>query len=194
MSAIRPEQSSSTAVLVEKDGTFFFYQPELGVIASGDSVEGAYEKFVGARSACLRDLNHAGLTISRPVAADPVAIQPTKREIGWELGLFAVKICLVFVLIGAIGAVAANGVSRAVEGAVAAIAPQFEGLGKLSLADVSVKAADIARDAQNLPESQKASLRQSIGIISRELEPLVEAWRNPSGGPGSSSAPGNTGR
>ena len=63
--------------------------------------------------------------------------------------------------------------------AAASISSAIGGEGRLSLADVARKAEDIARDARNLPEEKKASLRQNIGAISRELAPFVDAWRNP---------------
>ena len=35
------------------------------------------------------------------------------------------------------------------------------------------------QNAQLLTKQEKESLRQSVGTISREIEPIVDAWRNP---------------
>jgi hypothetical protein len=44
---------------------------------------------------------------------------------------------------------------------------------------VSRKAADIVKDIHSLSKEDKEALLQSVAAISRELDPLVDAWRNP---------------
>ena len=49
----------------------------------------------------------------------------------------------------------------------------------LSMADIADKAAEIARDVSGMPEDKKETLRRSVGVLSRELGPVIDAWRNP---------------
>lgn len=179
----RVESSASEMVVIERDGRFFFFQPDLGVIVSDENLEKAHAKFVDVRQAFLKDVERAGVTLGRHRAAStsiPTSVvAPSRQVIAVELGLFTAKFCVILVFVVAIGAVVVGHIAKAVDQAVSGIAPQIDALTKLSLADVSIKAADIARDAQNLPESRKEALRQSIAVISRELEPVAEAWRNP---------------
>jgi hypothetical protein len=180
----RVESSASEMVVIEKDGRFFLFQPDLGVIVSDESLEKAHAKFVDVRQAFLKDVERAGVTLGRHRAASTsiptsAVSVPSRQVIAVELGLFAVKFCVILVFVVATGAVVVGHIAKAVDQAVLGIAPRIDALTKLSLADVSIKAADIARDAQNLPESRKEALRQSIAVISRELEPVAEAWRNP---------------
>jgi hypothetical protein len=181
MSEKRLDPLAFTAVMVEREGKFFFFQPEIGVIASDTSLDGAYNKFVATRRLFLADIEQSGLTVAETAnsTAVSVAMQGNHRGIAAEMGVFAVKLATVVVVIGALGAFAASAIGKAVGDAGASIASTFEGVGKISLADVSTKAAAIARDAKNLSPERKELLRQSVGTISRELQPLVEAWRNP---------------
>ena len=183
------DRSPSTVVLVERGGKFFVYEPALGIIASADNVEAAYGRFVEARSGFFTSVEQAGLTLDRPAGA--VGPRDTLRLAGrtwWqELALFVGKMVIVLAVIGGIGAFAAIGVKKAVDQAAASInttintsiGPALGSLGKISLADVATKAEDIARDARSLTPENKEKLRRSIAIISRELDPVVDAWRNP---------------
>jgi hypothetical protein len=168
------EVSPSTTVLIERGGSYFVYEPTLGIIASGDTVEGAYRKFVGARRDLMEEVERAGLTVSRNQSSTPLPAAegvPGRSLLG-ELGLFAAKLCIVLVLVGAIGGAAVRSVASGVSQALAPFS-------SIVLADVVRKADDVARDARSLTIEQKESLRRSVGILSRELQPLLEAWRNP---------------
>jgi len=167
---------SDTVVLVEKGGRFFVYQPALGVIAADDTVERAYDKFVGAKRAYLDDLAKAGLSLSPAVSAPS---QAPPRHIAGELAFFLAKTCIVFVLIGAFVLIAADQAGRAVNRLASGIDQAIAPLKSISLLDLADKAADIAKDAQNLPPEKKDALRRNLAIISREAAPFFEAWRNP---------------
>jgi len=175
----RTNDSGHSVTLVEKNGRFFFFQPDVGVIASGESIEDAYQKFLGARHAFLREVEQAGLTVGDKhgaAGAQGIVLTSAVRNLSSELGLFVAKLCIAIVLIAAIsGAVltrAAGGITTAID--------QVAGSAKsISIADVSRKAADIVKDLQSLTEHEKESLRQSVGTISRELDPIIDAWRNP---------------
>jgi hypothetical protein len=170
------DQLPLKAVLFEKDGRFYFFDPGFGVIASGATVEQAYGKFTELRTAHAGEIERAGLgpTALPGRAADAAP----RRSFGRELGLFAAKFILALVIVAAVGlpvaASIARGVSGALAGAMASIQP-------ISLADVAQKAADIARDAEELPPAKKEAMRQSIAVIRRELGPIVDAWSDPPG-------------
>ena len=150
------------------------------MIASSDSVTRAYEKFVEARREYTQNVARAGLTFgSRPVANVQAAERPLLRQFALELGLFVVKTCIVFAIIGELAVVAGSRVTQAAEQLVRSVSPQVEWMGKISLSDVAIRLGDVARDAQNMPPERKEILRQSIGILSREAEPWIDAWRNP---------------
>jgi hypothetical protein len=164
-----PEEQSgyplATAVLVEKGGRFYFYQPGIALIASGDSLANAYRKFVGQRRDFVEEIERFGFVGSRAPATRYSAgpVMGTNRGIASELGLFVAKCFIVLLLMGGLVA------------AVASLAPQ----GGITFADVVNKAGEIAKDVQSLPPDRKEALRQSVGAISRELAPAVDAWRNP---------------
>ena len=187
----RTNDLEADVVLIEKNGRFFFFQPDIGVIASDEKVEGAYGKFLEARRAFLSEVAHAGLTAGgqAAVAATPragsqiVAVAARGgRGIGAELALFAVKLAIVLAVIGGIGAIlgtrAASGIASAFE-QVKAAAQQVKLPKHLSFEDVVRKAADIAKDIESLTKEEKETLVRSVGTISRELDPVVDAWRNP---------------
>jgi hypothetical protein len=178
--SIPTDRSPSAVVLVEKGGKFFVYEPDLGVIASADNIEAAYARFLEARRGFIAEVDEAGLALHRPASAvQGEALPVAQQGLARELRLFVAKAFIVLLGVGAIGLVAASGIKQSVDRLVASVGPTVGSLGKLSLADVVVKAEDIARDARNLPDESKESLRQSVGALSREIEPVVEAWRNP---------------
>jgi hypothetical protein len=161
-----------------REGRFFFYQPELGVIASDETITRADEKFLNAKRTFLEDVDRAGLVSERPASAIPVSAPPP-RSLRSELGLFLAKTCMVFLLLGVIVSLAASVVSHSVENVTSEISASLEKLSRLSLSDIAVKAADIARDAHNMPEERKLLLKDSVSALSREMGPIVDAWRNP---------------
>jgi len=179
-------QSEPAVNMVEKNGRFFFFQPDIGVIASDDAIEGAYEKFLGARRAFWCELHAAGLTagdrgmVARldPTIASPrnAVSVPKSRGLTTELGIFVAKLLIALALFAGIGGIV---IGRTAEGVTGAIDRAIGSSKSISLADVSRKAADIVKDMQSLTREEKESLRQSMAVISRELDPIVDAWRNP---------------
>jgi hypothetical protein len=168
------DQLPLKAVLFEKDGRFYFFDPGFGVIASDITVEQAYGKFTELRAAHTCEIRRAGLgPLSSPSRAADIAPHQGVRQ---ELGLFAAKFILALVIVAAVGlpiaASVARSVSAALSGAIASVQP-------ISLADVVQKAADIARDAEELSPQKKEAMRQSIAVIKRELGPLFDAWSDP---------------
>jgi hypothetical protein len=157
-------------VLLERGGSFFVYEPNLGIIASDGTVEGAYRRFAGAKIALVEDAERAGLALRRSAVparlpARPRRVATGQRGVVAELSLFVAKIGILFLVVGAIGL---------------AVAKTAGSGGKpLGMADIVDKAAEIARDVAGLPPEKKESLRQSVGAVSRELGPVFDAWRNP---------------
>lgn len=175
----RTDDSARSVTLVEKNGRFFFFQPDVGVIASDVSIENAYQKFLGARHEFWRNVEQAGLTVGgnhRASDAQEIVLASTGRSVPSELGLFVAKLGIAIVLIGAISGVV---VTRATSGIASAIDHVAGPAKSISMADVSRKAADIVNDLRSLTEQEKDSIRQSVGAISRELDPIIDAWRNP---------------
>jgi hypothetical protein len=191
MSAPAFNAGPTSAVLVEKGGRFFVYDPTLSVIAADDTVEKAYDKFLSAKRAYLDDVAQAGLSMARPSAA-PAGQSVTPRHFVGELGLFLAKICIVFVLVGVLVLIAADQAARTVDRLASGIDQTIAPLKSISLADLAVKAADIAKDAQELPAEKKEELRRSIGTISRETAPFFDAWRNPPQAQPSTQTPADT--
>ena len=189
MSEMLRGNSPLTTVLIEKEGRFYFYQPALGVIASGESVEGAYEKFIGTRHKTLEDVERAGIGItwlSPPAQAAPPTRVAASPGVVRELGMFLAKAGLVLLLIGAMGTLGAIEAKRSVDrlvttvaGGASGLAEQVKALTTISMVDVANKAAMIVQDVQSMPEERKESLRRSIGLLSHEAAPIVDAWRNP---------------
>ena len=183
MSQSTSDQPQADVVLIEKDGRFFVFQPDIGVIVSDEKVEGAYGKFLEARRTFLSEVAHAGLTVAgrgmvaaARGASPTVAIAPSReRGIVAELALFVVKLTIVLAVIGCIGAVLAV---RAASGVASAL-DQVKVPKQLSFEDVVHKAVDIAKDIQSLTKEEKETLVRSVGTISRELDPVIDAWRNP---------------
>jgi hypothetical protein len=181
MSQTTSEQSEATANLLERDGRFFFFQPDIGVIASDEDIDRAYAKFGEARRAFRHEAERAGLVVGGAAFAQPgsdagLPPAPGNRSVGVELGMFAAKLVIALVLIGAIGGAV---ISRGASGVAAAIDQAIGPTKSISLADITRKAADIVKDIQSLTKEEKESLRQSVGAISRELGPIADAWRNP---------------
>lgn len=166
----RSDNLLSTAVLFEKSGKFYCYEPGLGLLASDDSVEGVYNKFMEAKRRFIAEVEQAGLTanlLAPVVHGTERAKLIAGRDIANELGLFLAKICIVLIVVGGTAVVA-------VKHSVGDVSIQG-----ISMVDIANKAADIVRDVQAMPQDRKESLRQNIGILSREATPFVEAWRNP---------------
>jgi hypothetical protein len=191
MSAPGSNAGAASAVLVEKGGRFFVYEPTLGVIAADDTVEKAYDKFLNAKRAYLDDVAQAGLSMAPPSAA-PVVRSVASRHFVGELGLFVAKTCIVFVLVGVLLLVAADQAARTVNRLASGIDQAIAPLKSISLADLAVKAADIAKDARDLPAEKKEMLRRSIGTISLETAPFFDAWRNPPHAQPSTQAPADS--
>lgn len=174
------QERPSSAILLERQGRFFFYQPGLGVIASGESVGAAYERFAGARSSYLAEAERAGLTTVPPTAATGSFVGPTGTTVARpdmlrQLALFGIKTVIVLAIIGVVAQVVANSIGGAIDRASQALAR----LEPISIQDVGDKTAEIVRDFKQLPENRRDAFLQNIGILSRTLEPYVEAWRNP---------------
>jgi hypothetical protein len=191
MSKVRSKRSPSTVVLVEKDGRFYVYRPELGVIASDASITRAYEKFLASERVLLDDLGQAGLLLERPASAIPDSASPS-RSLTYDLGLFLTKACVVFLLIGVIFMIAASMVSNVVENLASPIMSSLERLGHLSINDIAAKVSDIARDAHDMSEERKRQLRDSVGALSREMQPIIDAWQYPRDPSGTEIAPQST--
>jgi hypothetical protein len=90
----RQEVAPSTAVLLERGGSFFVYEPNLGIIASDETVEGAYRRFTGAKNALTEDAERAGLMLRRSVASAQLPAQSRASVAGRqgvvaELAMFA---------------------------------------------------------------------------------------------------------
>lgn len=163
------EVASSTAVLLERGGRFFVYRTNLGIIGSDQTVEGAYRKFAAAKAALVEEAERAGLRVSPVVAPTraPARLGQSRdgqRSVLGELAVFFAKTVIFILVIGAVGAT---------------IAMMASGGKPLSAADIADKAAEVARDVSGMPPEKKESLRQSVGVLSRELGPVIDAWRNP---------------
>lgn len=170
----RPEHSPSATVLIEKSGRFFCYEPGLALIASDNSAGGAYDKFVAARRDFFEQIGQSGLESTRLGAQAKTAAptsQPVGRGIMADLGLFLGKTCIVLLVVAGIGAAAAVRVTPLLSGLPPTVS--------ISMTDVADKASMIVRDVQAMPHETKESLRQNVGILSRELSPIIEAWRTP---------------
>jgi hypothetical protein len=144
------------ALLLEKEGRFYFFDSGLDTIASGDTLAQAYEKFTKDASSRASDIEQAGISRStRPPSG-----------VGRELGLFALKFCVALAIlagiVGSLIATVAHGIEAAISQATTSVRP-------ISLVDVVSKAEDIARDAEALPPEKKEALRRSIATIKREL-------------------------
>ncbi len=165
--------------MLEKDGRYFFYQPACGLIASGDSVASAHQKFEEARRLFLENVQRAGLAISPAHDMKHALGFAGQRGVAAEIGLFAAKCGLVLVLLAGIGTVAVSAIESSLAGVTQGVSRVFASLGSVTLADVVAKSDDIVRDLNTLPESRKEDLRRNVGEISRQLTPIVDAWRNP---------------
>jgi hypothetical protein len=166
--------------LLESNGRIYFLQPGIGVIASGDNVESAYERFLGARRAFWSELEGAGLTGGDATAGVAASAVQRGRGVLAELGLFIAKFVIALTIIGS---VAGFLVTRTVDRITMAVDQAAGSVKPVSLADVTRKAADIVKDFKSLSPEDKEALRRNIGAISRELDPIVDAWRNPPPGP-----------
>ncbi len=145
------------AVLIETGGRYYFYEPGLAVIGSGDALEEAYERFVRSRQEYMAEAEKAGLRPHQTQTGQDVG----RLGMAQELALFFAKTCIAILVIGGIGAMA--------------VLP----LGTISVRDLGNKMALVAKDLQELKPEEKEGMRQSLGVISREVSPLGEAWRQP---------------
>lgn len=170
---------SSQVVLLEREGRFFVYQPAFGLIASGDSVATAYQKFADAQRLFLDDVRRAGLTVATAVQAPVEASVAVHRGFLAELGLFVAKFVLVLLVLAGAGGMAVGALENAVSGIGQAITRVVNSAGSLTLNDAVTKSEDIVRDFNNLPANRKEELRRNVGEISRQLTPIIDAWRNP---------------
>lgn len=179
----RLDTAPSSAVMIERAGRFFFYQPETGVVASGASLEGAFEDFSRKRTLHAEEVALAGILIERAPAA--VEGGPLRRDLKGELVLFLAKFCVVIVVLAVAAVIVVSAISGAAQKIVATLAP----LGAISMRDAADKAELMARDIREMPPERKDALRRSIAVISREVEPYVEAWRNPATAAGTPGSP-----
>ena len=175
------------AILSEKNGKFYFYQPELTLVASGDTVAAAYENFRDVRLEFLHEIERAGLESELPTARSRrVTNTPPSsgRGIISELSVFAVKTVIVLVIVAVIGAAG----MLAAERAVGRMTARFDtsGLKHASLVDFINKAAV---HAEAMPAARKEQLRQSVAILAREAKPLVQALEAPFETPATSVRP-----
>lgn len=190
---LQARHAPSATVLLERNGEYFVYEPGLALVASGDTVESAYRSFSEGKKAFSEKARRAGLTLGEVPVARAAGFVAGRGFFG-ELGLFLTKTGIVLLIIGGIGVAAATAlgkvisglsaeVSREVARASAGAADVLKGVGSISMVDIANKAAVIVQDVQAMPADRKESLRQSIGILSREVTPIVEAWRNPPASP-----------
>jgi hypothetical protein len=180
--------------LVENGGRYYFLQPELGVIGSGATVSAAYEKFIATRQIYLSEIASAGLSglLASSPAKTSAAVFPgvpvatvAKDDFKHALKIFVAKFCIVLAVIGVV--VAAAG--QIVGSAVGRLTASLDGLQPISISDVDTKIADIVGDFRSLSPERKEALRQNIGAMSRELQPLADAWRTPPAASGSPTTP-----
>lgn len=180
-------------ILSEKNGKFYFYQPELNLIASGDTVAVAYENFRDVRLEFLHEIERAGLENELPtprarrVKGTPRDGQPIVRE----LGMFIVKTAIVLVIVAVIGIAGMFAAERSVGRLTArldagAFKNLFGGVQHASLVDFINKAAV---HAEAMPPARKEQLRESVGILAREAKPIVEAIEAPFVTPANSARP-----
>jgi len=172
---IAENDSNFSAVLIEKGGRFYFYQPGLGVIGAGATIAEAYAKFSRTRTEFLEEAKNASLTIDRraPVADGQSTVAISEGSMWRELALFFAKLCIVLIVIAGIGGVGAWSIARSVGKLSLDVNP-------LSLDDIARKSEEVARDIKTTPNDSKELLRRSVAAISRAIGPLVDAWRNPS--------------
>lgn len=170
---------SSQIVLLERDGRYFFYQPALGLIASGDDVASAYQRFGDAQRLYLDDVRRAGLGIPTANEAGQATGVAVHRSVASELGLFAAKCGLVLVLIGGAGVFAVSAIQNSLTSVAQSMSRVTAALSSFTLSDVINKSDDIVRDIKSLPENRKEDLRRNVGEISRALTPIGETWRDP---------------
>lgn len=173
-------RESFSAVLIEREGRFFFYQPGLGVVASGDTIADAHRKFADARDALLEEARSAQLEIGQPSelmapsrAREAVAIVPSS-SIARELIVFLAKLSMVLGLIGAIGGIAGSAIEKQIGQLSANMAAN-----QLSLRTIVQKSNEIVRDLRDTPDESKEALRRNLAVIARSLAPFSDAWRNP---------------
>jgi hypothetical protein len=172
-------KEESTSLLVERDGTFYVYQPGLALIASGQSLAEAYGKFSTARREFLKEAERAGfldVALAVPSSEFRGQVRPAEvRDFVSELGLFLAKMCIVLILTGGIVGAAVVAVMKSVDHVSSAVSSSLAGL---SIVDVANKVALIAQDVQAMPADRKEALRQSMGVLSREFTPMFDAWRD----------------
>lgn len=182
------------AILSETNGKFYFYQPELNLIASGDTVASAYENFCGVRLNFFHEIERAGLEDELPTRRALRATGALRGGRGFrdEMGVFLFKTAIVFLLIAAFGAIGMFATGRLVRNEIArldtgafksALATFSGGFGaemrKLASAVQHASLVDFAnnaaRHAQAMPSERKEQLRESVGVLAQEAKPIVDA-------------------
>jgi hypothetical protein len=182
-------------VLLEKGGRFFFYEPGSALLVSDGSITTAYEKFLAARRDYFEEVERAGLTIGWPSLAGRNSGQAqvhAGRTFGGELGLFVSKFCIVLLIVVGIGASVVTSFVNGLQPLVGQMKQAIVDLsasGGLSMVDIANKAEVIVKDVGAMPQERKDSLKRSIGILSREIEPMIDAWRNPPSTPAPATSP-----
>jgi hypothetical protein len=184
MSERQLDRVQSATVMIEKAGRFFFYQPSLGVIASDAGIDSAYRRFLDARQHYLDEVTASGVALASPIPEGGRSGNILARhDLTHELMLFLMKTGIVLLLVMVVVVVAATSVGGALARLGDRLTAIAEPLNSISIVDVADKAAVIVKDIQAMPPERKESLKRSIGIISRELDPIAEAWRNPTPAP-----------
>ncbi len=164
------------AILSEKNGQFYIYQPELNIIATGETLASAYDKFCSIRLDFLHEIERAGLEDELPQVRPVRGARTSMRGTGGgavaaagNLSMFIVKLAIVVGLFAFVGVVGLFALERVVTNGVARI---NNGTAHASLVDLTNNAA---RHAQAMPADRKDQLRDSVGILAREAKPILDA-------------------
>jgi hypothetical protein len=177
--------------VLAKDGEFFVYEPDLAVIVSDADLETAYQRFLTAKDGYLAMLERAGIGTAADAGPSahsaPAGGTWARHGLRSELTLFLAKMAIVLILIGAVGTIAVSSLGKAADRLASVITQVVAPIGQLSMKDMLGKAKAVVEDIRSLSPEEKEDLRRNIGIISRELDPVADAWRNP---PPSFSTPG----
>jgi hypothetical protein len=158
-------RSLATAVVLEKGGKFFVYECGLAVIASGDSIEGAYQNFNVARHSFFEDVESAGLgqeLANRPEPAagtgsTRIVQRSSGRSVAGELGMYTAKLCILLIIVAGLGA----------GGAITLMsqAPQ----GGISMVDVANKAAVVVQDIRQCRRTERTHYAKALARYRESL-------------------------
>lgn len=187
MLTTEPRERHYTALLQERNGKFFIYQPEFGIIAVGESITAAHEKYLSLKRDFLTEIEHAGLQDLLP---SPVTLTgghspagSRRGTLSAELRLFIAKTSIVLAIMGLIGVTLVISTKRPIDRLIASatdIVRTAHSLEHISAIDIVNK---IAQHAQAVPPARKEKLRQDIETLSREAAPLISSWQKPSPAP-----------